>query len=61
MHPKTQAVEYQPLLFGEPALRLTPLPVVPKVKRESKPPARVYWLGPYRDSSHAYRSKEVDV
>jgi hypothetical protein len=61
MHPQTQTVEYQLTLFDEGPIRLTPVRHAPTVKRESAPPARVYWPGPYRDSSHAYRSKDVDA
>jgi hypothetical protein len=61
MHPETQAVEYQLTLFDEGPIRLTPIRQLPPVKRESKPPARVYWPGPYRDSSHAYCAKDVDA
>ena len=61
MHPTTQTVKCQLRTFGQRPFHLTPSLVVPKVKRESKPSARVYWPGPYRDSSHAYRAKDVDA
>ena len=61
MRPKTRSVEYQLTLFDDGPIPLTPIHREPTVKRESKPPARVYWLGPYRDSSHAYRPKDVDA
>lgn len=61
MPPSTQVVEFQLCMFGEPPIRLTPLPAAPKDKREPTPKVRVIPNGDYRDSSHGYRPKGRDV